>query len=313
MAEHGLGRHELAPARERARIAVAAYRASTIKRRRRTRDEVAALDAQIIDVLAEDHPQSTRHTFYRNTDPRLRAPVEKSERGYRHVQDRCVKLRRSGAVPYSWIADMSRHGYFTNTYRDAGEFLRRVTSLYRSDLWRDADHRCEVWCESRSIASVLRADCQELAVDLYPCGGFSSISFVHEAAEQHNLSDDERPLVVFYIGDYDPAGVLIDVALQRELRLHLRKDIGLSFCRLGINADQVEECGLPGKPRKAGDRRSLHIRETVEAEAMPAGILRGIVREAVESLLPTGALETAKVVEESERANLARVASWLGD
>ncbi len=288
------------------------YRTGTIKRSRRTAEEVATLDTQIINVLTEDHPQSTRHVFYRQTDPRLQEPVEKSERGYRHVQDRVVKLRRSGAVPYPWIADLSRRGYFTNTYRDAGEFLRRVTSLYRSDLWRDADHRCEVWCESRSIASVLRADCQELAVDLYPCGGFSSISFVHEAAEQHNYSDDDRPLVVFYIGDYDPAGVLIDIALERKLRLHLREDIELSFLRLGINKDQVEEHALPGKPRKAGDRRSLHITETVEAEAMPAKILRSIVREAVEALLPQGALETAKVAEESERANLARVASWLG-
>lgn len=290
---------------------MAVYGAGTIKRARRTRERVEQLDAQIIDVLSEDHPQSVRHVFYRMTDPRLPEPVEKSDRGYRHVQDRCVKLRRSGAIPYHWIADMSRRGYFTNTYQGAADFLRRMRGLYRADLWREAKYRCEVWAESRSIASVLMADCEELAVDLFPCGGFSSLSFVHEAAELHNHLDDDRPLVVFYLGDHDPAGVLIDQSLEREMRRHLRSDITLVFNRLAINENQIETFDLPTKPRKAGDRRSLHIAETVEAEAMPANILRAILRANVESLLPAGALAAAQVAEESEREQIDRVADLL--
>ncbi len=287
------------------------YRASTIKRTRRTRERVEQLDTQIIDVLRDDHPQSVRHVFYRMTDPRLPEPVEKSDRGYRHVQDRCVKLRRSGAIPYGWIADMSRRGYFVNTFDSAGDFLRQMRGLYRADLWRDAEYRCEVWVESRSIASVLIADCRELAVSLFPCGGFSSLSFVHSAAEEHNDSDDDRPLVVLYVGDYDPAGVLIDQALHRELRQHLRSDIELQFRRVGINAQQIEDFDLPTKPRKESDRRSLHIAETVEAEAMPAHILRDILRFEIEYLLPVGALAAAKVAEASEQEHLARVARLL--
>src|SRR3954453_3337930 len=72
------------------------YRTRTIKRDRRTAARVEQLDRQILDVLREDHSQSTRHCFYRLTDPRLPEPVEKSDRGYRHVQDRIVKLRRAG-------------------------------------------------------------------------------------------------------------------------------------------------------------------------------------------------------------------------
>ena len=72
------------------------YRASTLKRTRRTDAQLDQLDRQIISVLKQDHPQSVRHIFYRMTDPRLLEPVEKSDRGYRHVQDRCVKLRAAG-------------------------------------------------------------------------------------------------------------------------------------------------------------------------------------------------------------------------
>lgn len=287
------------------------YRASTLKRERRTKNRVAQLDAQIIAVLKEDHPQSVRHVFYRMTDPRLPEPVEKSDRGYRHVQERCVKLRRYGRLPYGWIADMSRRGYFVNTYSSASEFVRSMAGLYRADLWRDADYRCEVWCESRSIASVVQRDCNDLAVDLYPCGGFSSLSFVHSAAEATNEADDDRPLVILYIGDYDPAGVLIDASLEREMRQHLNKDIELIFQRIAINPEQIERYDLPEKPRKASDKRSLQVKATVEAEAMPAHILRGLLREAVEKLLPPDALHIAKVAEDSERAHLAHIATVM--
>lgn len=287
------------------------YRAGTIKRDRRTKDRMTMLDAQIMAVLHEDHPQSVRHVFYRMTDPRLSEPVEKSDRGYRHVQGRCVKLRRAGLIPYNWIADMSRQGYFTNTYSDAGDFIRQMGGLYRADLWRDAESRCEVWAESRSIASVMLADCKDLAVDLYPCGGFTSLSFVHAAAQFHNASHDKRPLVIVYVGDYDPAGVLIDVALQRELREHLRGDIELDFRRIGINEEQIELYDLPTKPRKDGDKRSQHVTYSVEAEAMPARDLRGILRLEVESLLPENALDVAKVAEQSERKHLDNMAAMF--
>lgn len=284
------------------------YRASTIKRERRSKARMDQLDEQIIAVLREDHPQSVRHVFYRMTDPRLPEPVEKSDRGYRHVQSRCVTLRRAGMIPFAWIADLSRQGYYTNTFDDASDFVRSMAGHYRADLWRDADCRCEVWAESRSIASVMLADCKELAVDLFPCGGFSSLSFVHSAAQQHNASADVRPLVVLYVGDLDPAGVLIDVSLEKELRQHLSSDIDLSFKRIAINEEQVQAYDLPTKPRKTGDKRSLQLGYTVEAEAMPARDLRAILRIEVEVLLPDDALHIAKVAEQSERQHLHNMA-----
>ena len=113
------------------------------------------------------------------------------------------------------------------------------------------------------------------------------------------------------MGDYDPAGVLIDVALQRELREHLSGDIELDFRRIGINEEQVELYDLPTKPRKDGDKRSQHVTYSVEAEAMPARDLRGILRLEVESLLPENALDVAKVAEQSERKHLDNMAAMF--
>lgn len=291
----------------------AVYEASPLKRRHRsTKAEVEQLERQILDVLTEDNPQSVRHVFYRMTDPRLPCPVEKSEAGYIKVQNWIVLMRRAGALPYHWIVDHTRRGYHTPTYNGVADYLRSVAPFYRGDLWAQADCYCEVWAESRSIAGVLQADCEDLAVSLYPTGGFSSLTLAYEAAQQIvECTADDKPVVIFYVGDYDPAGVLIDIAIERELRRHLPKSIDLDFRRLAITPAQIAEYGLPGKPRKEGDRRALHIQETVEAEAMPAAILRALVRGEVEALLPPRALAIAKLVEVEEREFLHRLAGGI--
>ena len=105
---------------------------------------------------------------------------------------------------------------------------------------------------------------------------------------------------VIYIGDYDPAGVLIDRSIEAELCRHLQgidrddeelrdqlieaakigifpdlpRTIDLQFHRLAITEEQIAEFDLPTKPRKATDRRAQHVKATVEAEAMPAATLR---------------------------------------
>lgn len=288
------------------------YRARTIKHReRRTGTRIAQLDAQILAELEADHPQSVRHCFYRMTDPRLPEPVEKSDRGYRHVQNHITVLRRAGQLPYNWISDASRRGYFVNTYNGKADFLRSVAGFYRADLWQGSGNYCEVWAESRSIAGVIQSDCEELAVSLFPAGGFSSITFVHEAAQQVNNDLDGRDYTVFYIGDYDPAGVLIDQSIEKELRAHLDSEIDLRFERIGITDDQIDRYDLPRKPRKTSDRRALYVKDSVEAEAMPAHILRSILRAHIEALLPSGALEISKIAEESERDGLLRWARMM--
>ncbi|MCY4550602.1 MAG: hypothetical protein OXC28_19740 [Defluviicoccus sp.] len=274
--------------------------------RRFTRAEREQLDAQIVGVLRDDHPQSMRHAFYRMADPRLPVPVDNTEEGYQHVQRRCLELRRNGSIPYGWISDATRCGYHVNTFDNAGEFIDRVAGVYRSTLWTPDLPRVEVWCESRSIVGVLQAECERLAVSLYLTGGFSSATLAHEAAEHIDACDAEY-CSVLYIGDYDPAGLLIDRSLESELRKHL--DTPLVFRRLAINEEQIDLYDLPTKPRKATDRRRLDIHETVEAEAMPAADLRSIVRLAVEAHLPSYVLRVAQEAEERALEGL----HWLSD
>jgi len=298
------------------------YRAGPIRsnpedRQRLNKAEIELLERQIYEALAECHPQSVRHVYYLMTDPTLPVYVtkgkvirpdgtkSKNEPGYDCVQHRCLVMRKKGMIPYNWFSDLSRRGYFTPTYDDAGDFLEQHVGVYRAHIWQDAEVRCEIWCESRSLAGVILGDCDDLAVDLYPSGGYVSKTFAYGAASENNaiFHQDKRPLEILYIGDLDPHGKMIDRDLERELRKHLNPEMDVRFRRIAVTPEQVMRYNLPDKG--VGEHR-------VEGEAMPAELLRQILRDEIEALLPWHTLHVAKVAEESERSWLKKMATLRG-
>ena len=273
------------------------------------------LENQIVECLREDHPQSVRFVFYRMTDPTLPVPVGKDDAGYGRVQRAVLSLRERGRVPWGWVADLTRRGYHVDAYDGAGDFVRAYASLYRYDMWTNVDDLVEVWCESRSVAAVIQGECNALGVSLYPCGGFASRSFLWQAARSW-IESGKEDLIIYYVGDYDPAGMLIPEKVEEALRGFNEQSSGwegrdLSLYRLAVNEDQIDAMNLPEKPRKAGDRRRLDVQRTVEVEAIQARVLRGMVRRAVENHLPEQALHVAREAEKSEREGLRRMAEWL--
>ena len=116
---------------------------------------------------------------------------------------------------------------------------------------------------------------------------------------------------MLYVGDYDPAGVLIDGALIAELRTHSAHPVDI--VRLGINENQIEEHGLPTKPRKQSDLRRLDIQETVEAEAMDPNTLRAILDTAIDERLDTTLLQAAYDEEDVVERFLTDVVDGIDD
>ena len=169
----------------------------------------------------------------------------------------------------------------------------------------------EVWTESRSIAGVIEAACRNYAVSLYPSAGFASLSLVYEAAEYASRVAGGRPLEIIYIGDYDPAGVLIDQSIMGELRAHLDCDITLH--RIAITEEQIARYDLPTKPRKKSESRKPEIAETVEAEAIPVELLLRLLRQQLDGFLMEGALEKARELETQTREALLNLADLVSE
>ena len=224
-------------------------------------------------------------------------------------------MRLDGDIPFNWITDSTRKGWHTATFSDAGEMIEAFAGLYRADLWERSEYYVEVWCESRSIAGIIEKDCRDLAVSLYPCGGFPSMTLIYEGAKEikRNLKFKNN-VQIFYIGDYDPSGVLIDETVETGILEHLSSfKERISFDRIAITEQQIRDLELPTKPRKKTDKRRLDISETVEAEAMQAHYLRTLLRNEIEALLPPNELKVIQAAEQSEQEGLMMLGNKISE
>ena len=151
-------------------------------------------------------------------------------------------------------------GYHVTTFQDADDFLARTVGLYRTNEWDSCDTHVEVWCESRSLAGVIGRTCSELGVSLYPAGGFASETFIYEAASE--IEEIGKPVVLLYLGDFDPAGLLIDQDIAEKMRRHL-PGLEIALHRLAITpgadravpaSDQAAKGERETPPRHRADR-----------------------------------------------------------
>ncbi len=262
----------------------------------------------LLDIVADAAPTGVRFAYYRAVSKGL---VPKTDNGYKMVQRALMDLRGSGAMPWTHIVDSSRWMRKPETWSSLDEMLADAAASYRRDLWRTADTRVEVWCESESVAGVIGVETFKWDVPLFPIKGQTSASFAHSAAMEYR--NDPRPVVVYYVGDLDPAGVEIELNLAKKLREFSGRD-DVIVSRLACTTAQVEELELVGtKPKKstyfdagAGVRKPWTGR-AVEVEAIDAPILRELVSDAILQHIDVEQLRLLRSVEASERDVLRRL------
>lgn len=281
----------------------AAYTSRPVKRRRRTKAELAALDEQIVEILVEEHPATLRNVFYRMV---VRGAVPKTDPGYDVVQRQLLKLRRAGTVPYDWVTDGTRIRRQPTTWSSLEAALERTARTYRRALWDRTLEVVEVWCESDSLAGVLHPVTHTLDVPLMAARGFASESFLWQAAEEYRA--DGRPVVVYYFGDWDPSGVVIGTKVESKLR-DFAPEIDFTFTRIAVTPDQIEEWDLPtGEPKRSDSRSRTFVGPTCEAEAIRPTDLRNLCTDAVVDHLDADELDLLEMVEAEEREVLTRMA-----
>jgi hypothetical protein len=181
---------------------ITAYQASPIKRLRATKVEVEHRREQLFEIVEAMKPMTVRQVFYQAT---VRDLVEKSEAGYSKVQTDLTLLRRTGHLPYGWLADSTRWQRKPTTFNGIEEALQDCAALYRKSLWAKVDAYVEVWLEKDALAGVVYPITAMYDVPLMVARGYASLSFLHSAAEYINSL--EVPAYIYHLGDFDPSGV----------------------------------------------------------------------------------------------------------
>jgi hypothetical protein len=279
------------------------------------------------EIVAAEQPMTVRQVFYQAVTAGL---VEKTEVAYRStIARQLLAMRRSGEIPYSWIADGTRWMRKPSSYTGLAAFIERHQHAYRRDLWAESEDYLEVWCEKEALAGVLFDVTYEFDVPLMVSRGFASESYLYSAAAAIDGKvyaggiDVVRNAVIYYFGDHDPSGLKVDAAIETGIRRILVSEFNwpedgqpLEFERVAVTPDQIEAWSLPTRPTKI--KGNAHAKgwdedqESVELDAIAASDLRELVRESIEQHIDDEALARIRQIEAEEREQLRVFGQSLG-
>lgn len=282
------------------------YGSRSIKtRRRRTKAEMGAIREAIFTSLRCDHPQTIRQLFYGLT---VTGVIAKTEAEYKTVVRLTGEMRRAGVLPYKWIADATRWMRKPRTFDSLESALKITAQTYRRSLWAESRDYVEIWIEKEALAGVVVDVTDEYDVPLMVTRGYPSLTFVQSAAVEINARCQFT--TVYYLGDHDPSGV--DISRKLEADLHEFTDGVMGFERIAVTDEQISSWALPTRPTKKSDTRAKGFRgESIELDAIPAPVLRRLVRDAIELHVDKRQLDVLRTAETEERRVLEEMAATL--
>ena len=249
---------------------------------------------------------TVRQVYYQAT---VRGIIDKTEVGYTKVQTDLVQMRKTGILPYSWLADNTRWQRKPNTHNSIQDALDETARFYRKALWNDVNAYVEVWLEKDALSGVVYPVTSKYDVPLMVARGYASLSFLHNAAEY--IKSLDCPVFIYHLGDYDPSGVNAGEKIEQTLR-EMAPAANITFQRIGVTKFQIEALDLPTRPTKKSDTRSKGFGDiSVELDAIDPGTLRAIVETAIEDHLPPDQFNVLKAAEESERDIIGRMVDDL--
>lgn len=153
-------------------------------------------------------------------------------------------------------------------------------------------YHMEIWVEKGTMDDVLLPLCRRYSVNLVTGIGFLSITSVISLLRR--IRQVDKPTRIFYISDFDPAGIVMPVSIARQVEYWLEhyglKDRDVKLNPLVLTGEQCIRYKLPRKPIKDKDKRKRGFEErhgegATELDALEAlypGEFARIVTEAIE-------------------------------
>lgn len=265
----------------------------------RLHDKTRLLWVAIKQEFDEQQPPMTvRQMFYRMV---VAGFVTKDLSGYRRVQQQLLKMRRRAAIPHGWITDNTRWVRKPRTYESLIDALMHMQEYYRRALWSRQSEYIEIWLEKEALAGVVNAVTQHYDVPLFVARGYSSETFIFEAAE--NMKGVDKPIHVYHFGDYDPSGRDMSRDIQERLRSF---GVDFTFTRVAVTPAQIRDYDLPTDFASVKDSRTKRYGNlAVQLDAIPPSVLRQLVQGVIEQHINVHELRVTEHIEQQERETIS--------
>jgi hypothetical protein len=220
--------------------------------------------------------------------------------------------RERGIIPWEWIVDETREFERAPVWDDPEAYAFAVARSYRRDFWNQQPERVEVVSEKGTVRGVLQPVLDELAVGLRAMHGYSSATAVYDIAQD----DDDRPLTLLYVGDWDPSGM--DMS-ERDLPNRLERYGGDHVTVERVALLREDLASLPSfqaEEKKNNSRHKWFVEnfghECWEIDAMDPNDLRARVREEIIARIEPYAWERCERINAAEQESLRNVLEEWG-
>jgi len=234
------------------------------------------------EILKEIQPASVRAVCYKLFTKGIIPDMSKGSTG--KVSKQLVYAREQGIIPWSWIVDETREAERILSWNNSDERIRAAVRNYRRNYWQDQPSRVEIWSEKGTVRGTLAPILDEYGVTFRAMHGYSSATVINAIAEESNQSN--KPLKIFYCGDFDPSGKhMSDIDLPNRLE---RYGAELSIERIALIDEDVFESDLPSfnAETKIGDSRYSWFTQNYGYQCWELDALSPVVlRERVEQTI----------------------------
>jgi hypothetical protein len=222
------------------------------------------------------------------------------------------EAREEGVIPWEWIVDETRELEQVSSWKDPASFMDSASRSYRRDFWRDQPFNVEVWSEKGTVRGVLAPVLNKYGVGFRVLHGFSSATTVNDVAQ-----DDDRPLTVLYVGDYDPSGLYMS---EHDLPDRLEKYGGyhVDIERIALVRSDLDDLSTFEASDKESDTRyrwfvSKFGDLCAELDAMDPNDLRDRAETAITAEIEPEAWERYLVANKAEQESLrSYFKAWRG-
>jgi len=236
--------------------------------------------------------------------------VEKSDGGYRQVQQQVLRMRREGLLPWEFITDGTRWQRKPGSWEAADSAVASLARSYRRDLWQSQNVRIEVWLEKDALADIIVDTTSSWDVPLMVSRGQSSATFLWNSAQAARRAWEELMTVTFIYAlyDRDAGGRRAFRTIARDLPQHA-PGVPITVELLAVTDEQVIEWNLPTRPAKSSDpEASKFDGAAVELDAIPPDRLVELVENAIVDHIDPHAWKVEQSAEAEERRLLLQMA-----
>jgi len=159
--------------------------------------------------------------------------------------------------------------------------------------------KIEVWVEKDSIRNFIGKLAVKYRLGIQVLKGFASLSMYRRALER---ARKRGVIMVLYIGDWDPSGLLIEKVAEGEMDHRM----GIKFVRLAITMEQIKRFRPPSRPVNVKDSRAKKYVEKYgdrcwEVEAIRPRTLLKLIKKGLRGNVPPEFLVEAEARERAAR------------